>query len=65
MTLCAPIGPVSTGQRPVVHDLATVELQFTKDRISNVRHLINLASLLVPLAAIIPSSMPEFLLIMR
>lgn len=61
MTLCALIRPVSTGQRPAVRDLVTVELQLTKDRISNVRHLINLTSLLAPLAAMIPSSMPEFL----
>jgi hypothetical protein len=65
MTLCALIRPVSTGRRPVVHDLVTVDLQLTKDRISNVRHLINLASLLAPLAAMIPSSMPEFLSITR
>jgi len=65
MTLCALIRPVSTSRRPVVHDLVTVDLQLTKDRISNVRHLINLASLLAPLAEIIPSSMPEFLTIMR
>jgi hypothetical protein len=65
MTLCALIRPVSTDRRPVVYDLVTVELQFTKDRISNVRHLINLASLLAPLAEMIPSSMPEFLIITR
>lgn len=65
MTLCALIRPVSTGQRSVVHDLVTVDLQLTKDRISNVLHLINLASLLEPLAAMIPSSTPEFLIITR
>jgi len=65
MTLCALIRPVSTGRRPVVYDLVTVKLQLTKDRISIVRHLINLASLLVPLAEMIPSSMPEFLSITR
>ena len=65
MTLCALISPVSTGRRSVVHDLVTVDLQLTKDRISNVLHLINLASLLAPLAAMIPSSAPEFLIIMR
>ena len=66
MTLCALIRPVSRDQRPVVHDLVTVELQLTKDRILNVRHLINLASLLAPLAAMIPeSSTPEFLSITR
>jgi len=65
MTLCALIRPVSTSRGPVVHDLVTVDLQFTKDRISNVRHLINLASLLAPLAEMISSSMPEFLTITR
>jgi len=65
MTLCALVRPNSPDQRPVVHDLVTVNLQLTKDRISNVRHLINLASLLAPLAVMIQSSIPEFLSVTR
>jgi hypothetical protein len=45
---------------PVVHDLVSVDLKFTKDRISNVCRLINLAGLLDPLAGLIKSP-DEFL----
>jgi len=60
MTLVALIQPDSPHRHPVVHDLISVDLKFMKDRISNVCHLINVASLMGPLAGMIKSP-DEFL----
>lgn len=64
MTLVALVRPDPPCRHPVVRDLVTVNLRLTKDRISNVCHLINLASLLAPLAGMIQFP-PEFLTIIR
>ncbi|KAJ3493793.1 hypothetical protein NLJ89_g10936 [Agrocybe chaxingu] len=52
--------PVGKLRMPVVHDLVTVDLSLTKGRIDNIRHLINLASLLKPLADMITSAGSEY-----
>ncbi|CAA7260625.1 unnamed protein product [Cyclocybe aegerita] len=61
MTLVA-ITPPPVGKlgMPIVHDLVTVDLSSTKGRIDNIRHLINLASLLKPLADMINSASSEY-----
>jgi len=60
MTLVALVQPDPPHKHPVVHDLVSIDLKFTKDQIMNVCHLINLASLLSPLAEMIKSP-DEFL----
>ncbi|KAI6015584.1 hypothetical protein EDC04DRAFT_644128 [Pisolithus marmoratus] len=50
MTLVAITAPRTRQGKPQVHDIVSVDLQFGKGRIANVRHLINLVPILLVLA---------------
>ena len=52
--------PSEPGGKPVVHDIATADLSLTKDRIRNIRRLINIAGLLQQLPDLVRPPDAEF-----
>lgn len=60
LTLVAVSPPLQRGGRPVVHDLAHANLRLRRDRIKNIRRLINLAGLFQTLADLVRAPEPEF-----
>ena len=60
MTLCAITPPVTPGGKARIFDIIRVDLRFRKNRIANIRHLINLVPLFPVLAGLVPFSSNEF-----
>ncbi len=64
LTLAETSQPVAVSGQPlaypVVHDLIIIDISLTKDRIDNITHLINLASLFKPLTNLMSSSVIKF-----
>ncbi|CAA7260723.1 unnamed protein product [Cyclocybe aegerita] len=66
MTLTAITPPAdSEGSKPVVHDLVRVDLRLRVDRIANIRHLINLSTILTHLVELVQSPVGDFEQILR
>ena len=59
MTLCAILEPDRPRSKARIFDIVMVDLRFRKNRIANIRHLINLSSLFPILAGLV-SSLNEF-----
>ena len=60
LTLVVITSPPRRGSRPIIHDLAHTNLTFRRDRIRNIRHLINLARLFPTLADMVQAPRAEF-----
>ena len=60
MTVAAIIAPNPKGSKPKIHDLIRLDLRWRKDRIANIRHLINLSSLLPQLTDLVPVHIVDF-----
>ncbi|TFK17847.1 hypothetical protein FA15DRAFT_300792 [Coprinopsis marcescibilis] len=54
------LAPSQVGLNPVIHNLVTTDIQWRKDRINNILHLINLSALLTPLSQLMEPSGAEF-----
>ncbi|KAI6024332.1 hypothetical protein EDC04DRAFT_2900184 [Pisolithus marmoratus] len=54
MTLVAITAPRTRNGEPQLHDIITVDLGLRKDRLANVRYLINLAPILLAMASVFP-----------
>jgi len=65
MTLVAICPPLRKGGKPVVHDLVTANLRLRRERIKNMRRLINLSPLLKPLSDILQRASGEYQPIQR
>ncbi|KDR72787.1 hypothetical protein GALMADRAFT_252049 [Galerina marginata CBS 339.88] len=60
MTLAAITPPDSQGGKPKVHDLISLDLRWKKDRIANIRHLINLSTILPQLTELVRFPVDDF-----
>ena len=60
MTLTAITAPMTPGGKARLFDLVTVNLDLKKDRIANIRHLINLSTLLPMLSGLVPVPLNDF-----
>ena len=60
MTLCAITAPNIPGGTPGIFDIITVDLKLRKDRIANIRHLINLSPLFPVMASLVLFYVNEF-----
>ena len=60
LTLVAISRPVRERGRPIIIDLAKADLRLRRDRIANIRHLINLTTLFKPLADLVQAKVAEF-----
>ena len=60
LTLVAICPPSEPGGKPIVHDLGSADLRLRRDRIANIRRLINLSTLLIPLSDLVKSARGEF-----
>ncbi|KAI6145599.1 hypothetical protein BKA82DRAFT_995780 [Pisolithus tinctorius] len=60
MTLTAIIAPRAPENKIRLHDIITVDLKYTRDRIANIRHLINLSSVLLLLGNLVSSPVDDF-----
>jgi hypothetical protein len=65
MTLVAITAPDSPGGTPKVHDLISLDLRWRKDRIANIRHLINLSAILARLPELVQFPSNDFQLFER
>ena len=60
LTLVAISRPGIEGGNPVIIDLASADLRLRRDRIANIRRLINLTTLFKPLADLVQAKVVEF-----
>ncbi|KAF8512677.1 hypothetical protein BU17DRAFT_53952, partial [Hysterangium stoloniferum] len=60
LTLVAICPPSEQGGKPVIQDLCSANLRFRRERIANIRWLINLSALLKPLSDLVQSASGEF-----
>jgi hypothetical protein len=60
MTLVAITAPDSRRSKPRVHDLINLDLRLRRDRIANIRHLINLSNILPWLTEIVRRPADDF-----
>jgi hypothetical protein len=61
LTLVAICPPSESGGKPIVHDLGdAANLRLRRDRIANIRRLINLSTILTPLSDLLESARGEF-----
>jgi len=61
MTLAAITAPTAAIRHtPAVHDLISIDLRFRKNRIANIRHLINLSTILPRLADLVRCPVDDF-----
>jgi hypothetical protein len=60
VAICPPSVPLG---KPVVHDLGSANMKLRRDRIENIRRLINLSTFLGPLSDLVKSARGEFQII--
>jgi hypothetical protein len=65
LTLVAIKPPLPGQTSPVVQDIVYADLRCRKDRILNIRRLINLSGFIITLANVIPPSDAEFTVLER
>jgi hypothetical protein len=60
LTLVAICPPSEQPGKPGIQDLGSANLRLRRDRIKNIRRLINLSTVLKPLSDLVQSASPEF-----